>query len=66
MTVAILQECVEALVAKHGSVRAAARVLEVDHAYLYRLRTGEKRDPGETLLRRLGLRRVVSYERTKA
>jgi len=59
----VLQEVVEELVRRHGSVRAAARVLEIDHAYLYRLRTGEKNDPGEELLRKLKLRRIVTHER---
>jgi len=49
------------LVDKHGSVRAAARVLGIDHAYLYRLKVGEKTDPSDALLKKLKLRRVVSY-----
>ena len=49
---------------QHGSLRAAARVLEVDAGYLSRLASGEKSDPGETLLRRMGLRAVTTYERT--
>lgn len=61
----LLQERIGELVTQHGSLRAAARVLEVDAAYLWRLKSGEKDDPGETLLRRMGLRRVVSYERRK-
>lgn len=59
----VLQERIAELVERHGSIRAAARVLMVNHAYLYRLSTGEKDDPGEELLRRLKLRRVVIYER---
>ena len=57
----LLQERIRELVERHGSVRAAARVLEVDHAYLHRLGTGEKDDPGEELLRKLKLRRIVSF-----
>lgn len=59
----MLQDRITELVAQHGSLRAAARVLEVDAGYLSRLQSGEKDDPGETLLRRMGLRRVVAYER---
>lgn len=59
----LLQERIGELVTQHGSLRAAARVLEVSPGYLSRLQSGEKDDPGETLLRRLKLRRVVRYER---
>lgn len=52
------------LIDQHGSLRAAARVLECDPGYLSRLWSGEKNDPGEKLLRRMGLRQIVTYERT--
>lgn len=61
MTTTLLQERISALVERHGSIRAVARVLEVDHSYLYRLHKGEKDDPGPTLLRKLKLRRVVTF-----
>jgi len=57
----LLRQCIGELVDKHGSVRAAARVLGIDHAYLYRLKVGEKTDPSDALLKKLKLRRVVSY-----
>jgi hypothetical protein len=57
-----LQERIDQLVAQHGSLRAVARVTEIDAGYLSRLRSGEKTEPQEAKLRRLGLRRVVSYE----
>lgn len=50
------------LVETHGSLRAAARVLMIDAGYLSRLASGEKDNPDDLLLRRMGLRRVVSYE----
>jgi hypothetical protein len=59
----VLQERIAELAAYHGSIRDAAAVLQVDHSYLYRLSTGEKDDPGDILLKRLKLRRIVSYER---
>jgi len=59
-----LQERVAELVAKHGSVRAAALVLGIDHSYLYRLGSGGKTEPSPALLKKLKLRRVVTYERT--
>lgn len=60
-----LQERIDELVAKHGSLRAVARVTEIDASYLSRLRAGEKVNPEKAKLRRLGLRRVVSYELLK-
>ena len=64
MAESMLQQRVKELAVHHGSIRAAARVLMVDHTYLYRLSNGEKDDPSDDLLRKMKLRRVVSYERT--
>ena len=50
---------------QHGGLRPLARILMVDVSYLSRLKSGEKYRPGKMLLRRLGLRSVVTYERTK-
>jgi hypothetical protein len=47
---------------QHGSLRAAARFLECNPAYLYRLKIGCKTNPSDRMLRKLGLRRVVIYE----
>ena len=60
-----LQERIDQLVQQHGSLRAVARVTEMDAGYLSRLRAGEKVNPEKDKLRRLGLRRVVSYEYLK-
>lgn len=57
-----LQERIEQLVAQHGGLRAAARATSIDVGYLHRLLVGEKINPLKDTLRRLGLRRVVSYE----
>lgn len=57
-----LEERVEKLVVKHGGLRRAALALGINCAYLCRLRSGEKTQPSEGTLRRLGLRRVVSYK----
>jgi transcriptional regulator with XRE-family HTH domain len=57
-----LQERIEQLVERHGSLRAVARVTEIDAGYLSRLRSGEKANPEKDKLRRLGVRRVVTYE----
>ena len=60
-----LKERIDELVAQHGSLRAVSRVTGIDAGYLSRLRTGEKASPNKDKLRRLGLRRVVDYERIK-
>ena len=44
----------------------AVRDLALDPGYLSRLRSGQMSDPGEDLLKRLGLKRVVTYQRTRA
>ena len=61
-----LAERIAELIVQHGSLRAVARVLECDGGYLSRLQSGEKDNPDDWLLRRMGLRRVVTYERVKA
>ena len=60
-----LAERIDHLVKRHGSLRAVARVTEIDVGYLSRLRSGEKVSPKKDKLRRLGLRRLVSYELLK-
>ena len=57
----LLQERIKEKVDQHGSYRAAAAVLDFDHTYLFRIANGSKTDPGDKLLRKLGLRRVVTY-----
>lgn len=39
----------------YGSCRALGKALNIDHAYLARLRDGEKTQPSSTVLRKLGL-----------
>ncbi len=57
-----LEQRIEQLIVQHGGLAAAARAIQVDCAYLCRLRSGEKANPSVATLRRLGLRRVVGYE----
>ena len=57
----ILRARIQALAKQHGSLRAAARVLEIDAGYLSRLQGGLKVEPSEEVLRKLGLRRIVTY-----
>lgn len=56
-----LQDRIDELVQQHGSLRAVARVTEIDVGYLSRLRTGEKVNPEKDKLRRLGLRRGLTW-----
>lgn len=54
------------LIEQHGSLRAATRVLMVDAGYLCRLNSGDKTTPDDLLLKRMGMRRVITYERIGA
>jgi hypothetical protein len=56
-----LAERVAQLCMQHGSLRAAARVLEVDPGYLSRLASGEKVRPGAALLKRMGIKARIDY-----
>lgn len=61
-----LDQRIAHLVAQHGSLRKAGRVVGLTGQYLYRLQSGEKTNPSATVLRKLGLRRVVVYVRLTA
>lgn len=56
-----LRARIQALAKQHGSLRAAAMVLQIDHGYLSRLQDGLKLEPSDDVLRKLGLKRVVTY-----
>ena len=56
----LLQKRIAAAVKQAGSIRAAARALRVDHVYLWRLINGKKDNPGDALMRKLKLQRVVT------
>jgi len=58
-----LQERVQQLIERHGGLRKAARVVQIDPAYLSRLHSGEKVRPLAAVLKKLDLRRIVTYER---
>jgi transcriptional regulator with XRE-family HTH domain len=60
-----LQERIDELVAAHGSLREVARLIDMDAAYLSRLRSGLMAAPSQVTLAKLGLRRKTSYERTR-
>ena len=46
---------------EYGGLRAAARVLDVSPSYLSRLRDGEKINPSNKILKKLGLKKVILY-----
>jgi len=54
-----IKDRIDALVAKHGSLRAVGLVLGVDHSHLHRIRSGEK-VPSQVMARKLGLRKNIS------
>lgn len=50
-----LREHVSQLIVRYGGVRAAARALQLDPAYLIRMRDGVKQHPSRRVQRKLGL-----------
>lgn len=60
-----IQAAIQALIDKHGGLRAAARAIDVSAAYLSRLHRGKKENPGGKALRRIGLVKEVTYRSRK-
>ena len=58
-----IQKRVDALIKKHGQLRAAARAIGLDASYLCRLKNGQagKRLP-ESTLQKLGLKRTETLK----
>ena len=56
-----LKERIDELCEKHGSLRKAAKAVDVDFGYLSGLRSGEKNNPSEKIISKLGLKKVVTY-----
>ena len=59
----LLAQRIDAEIDKHGGLRQAGRALNIDPAYLHRLRSGECANPSDSVLKKLGLKKVVTYER---
>lgn len=59
---ALIRRHVKALIKKWGNCRQAALRSGIDYKYMYSLRRGEKTNPGDAILRKLGLRRVTYIE----
>lgn len=60
-----LQDRIAELAVHHGSLRALARATQIEVGYLSRLYSGKKVRPGKEILRKLGLRAVLTYESTE-
>ena len=60
-----LRRRADEIIRQHGSLRAAARALEIDPGYLSRLHDGKKLNPSAATLRRMGLRQEFIYIRIK-
>lgn len=61
-----LQTRVQQLIREHGTLRAASRAIGVDVGYLSRLEHGDKSNPSDDFLTKLGLQKVVTYRRIAA
>ena len=45
----------------YGGLRKAAAALDINPGYLSRLNSGEKKNPSEPVLIKLGLRKEINY-----
>lgn len=63
MKTTISGRCAE-LVKLHGGLRKAATACDIDVGYFSRLQSGDKDNPTDETLRKLGLTRVVTYKPT--
>ncbi len=57
-----LSDRVAELVEEYGSYRAAGTKIGVDFGYLFKI-ANAKKNPSVDALRRMGLRRVITFER---
>lgn len=56
-----LAERVKHLKQVHGGLRAASRAIGIDCGYLNRLESGDKTNPSDDTLDKLGLRKEIVY-----
>lgn len=52
---------VHRIIVKHGGVRETARQLGIDPGYLCRMRHGHQTNPSDDILKKLRLKKIVSY-----
>jgi transcriptional regulator with XRE-family HTH domain len=56
-----IQRAARRLIKQHGSLRKAANATGIKAPYLSRLKNGIQGNPGDDILRKLGITRRVSY-----
>jgi hypothetical protein len=56
-----IKERIGSMIDEHGGLRAAARAIGCDPAYLLRLYSGEKNNPSDAMLAKLGLKKQVRH-----
>ncbi len=59
---ALIKRKAKALVKKFGNARRAALHIGINPTYMYQLVDGYRTNPGDVILRKLGLRRVTYIE----
>ena len=59
-----LTDRVQQLIDQNDTAHDAATALDISPSYFSRLATGEKTNPSDGILRKLGLRKIVLYIRT--
>lgn len=57
-----LSDAVNRVIAQYGNTRKAGEALSMCPTYLWRLAKGDKSNPKDEQLTRLGLKRVITYE----
>jgi hypothetical protein len=60
-TMTKVQQAVAALIKLHGSLRKAQAATGINYAYLQRLHKGDKVNPSDAVLAKLGLRKRSAY-----
>lgn len=56
-----IQAAVGSLLKHYGSYRGVEAAIGVNYAYLWRLHKGEKTDPSDEVLKKLGLVKRITY-----
>ena len=61
-----IRERIIELEEEHNGLRSAAHEIGIDVAYLSRIKSGKKKNPSHGVLQKLGLTKIVTYERDNA
>lgn len=56
-----LAQCVQTVIRRHGGLRVTSRVTGVDVAYLSRLASGQKHNPSQATMLKLGIDKTLVY-----